>query len=63
MCNQDFRYVAIITLPVALLLAQFFDKLSNAGRRTGKTFACGAGLALIAAFAFLSAFVWWRISF
>lgn len=63
MCNQDFRYVAIITLPVALLLAQFFDKLSDAGRRTGKTFACGAGLALIAAFAFLSAFVWWRISF
>ena len=63
MCNQDFRYVAIITLPVALLLAQFFDKLSNAGRRTEKTFACGAGLALIAAFAFLSAFVWWRISF
>ena len=63
MCNQDFRYVAIITLPVALLLAQFFDKLSNAGRRTGKTFACGAGLALIAAVAFLSAFVWWRISF
>ena len=63
MCNQDFRYVAIITLPVALLLAQFFDKLSDAGRRTGKTFACGAGLALIAAFAFLSAFDWWRISF
>lgn len=63
MCNQDFRYVAIITLPVALLLAQFFDKLSDAGRRTGKTFACGAGLALIAVFAFLSAFVWWRISF
>lgn len=63
MCNQDFRYVAIITLPVALLLAQFFDKLSDAGRRTGKTFVCGAGLALIAAFAFLSAFVWWRISF
>lgn len=63
MCNQDFRYVAIITLPVALLLAQFLDKVPETGRRVWGTLACGAGLALIAAFAFLSAFVWWRISF
>lgn len=63
MCNQDFRYVAIITLPVALLLAQFLDKVPETGQRVWGTLACGAGLALIAAFAFLSAFVWWRISF
>lgn len=63
MCNQDFRYVAIITLPVALLLAQFLDKIPETGQRVWGTLACGAGLALIAVFAFLSAFVWWRISF
>lgn len=63
MCNQDFRYVAIITLPVALLLAQFLDKVPETGQRVWGTLACGAGLALIAVFAFLSAFVWWRISF
>lgn len=34
MCNQDFRYVAIITLPVALLLAQFLtsSRMPDGGR-------------------------------
>lgn len=55
MCNQDFRYVAIITLAWAILLAQFCNSIPRKGQ------VCV--LILVSVFAFLSAFIWWRISF
>ncbi len=55
MCNQDFRYVAIITLAWAILLAQFCNFIPRKGQI--------CVLILISVFAFLSAFIWWRISF
>ena len=55
MCNQDFRYVAIIPLAWAILLAQFCNFIPHKGQI--------CVLILISVFAFLSAFIWWRISF
>lgn len=55
MCNQDFRYVAIITLAWAILLAQFCNFIPRKGQI--------CVLILVSIFAFLSAFIWWRISF
>lgn len=55
MCNQDFRYIAIIVLVWAILLAQFCNTLPRKGQI--------CILLLVSAFAFLSAFIWWRISF
>jgi len=53
MCNQDFRYVAILPLPMAMILTLFADINSKAKMLI---------LPLSAIFAVLSAFVWWRIA-
>ena len=55
MCNQDFRYVAAITLPFALILTQFLQTLPRWCRI--------AGAALMWAFGMTAAVIWWRISF
>ena len=55
MCNQDFRYVALIALPIALLTAQLAAALPAGLKRTLT--------GLMAAFGVAAATVWWRISF
>lgn len=55
MCNQDFRYVAVLPLPLAMILALFSDILPPKGR----TCLIGA----IGLFSSLATVIWWRISF
>ena len=55
MCNQDFRYVALTALPIALLTAQLAAALPAGLKRTLT--------GLMAAFGVAAATVWWRISF
>ncbi len=53
MCNQDFRYVALLPLPMAMVLAMAADKLTPAWQR---------GLVvLLYGFAAAGAFVWWYV--
>ncbi len=54
MCNQDFRYVAILALPIAMVLAQFLAVCPKLWRQ--------GGILLLIGFAFLSAFTWWWIA-
>lgn len=53
MCNQDFRYVALLPLPVAMIW------------NLGLSSACGiwqkSGVVLLGGFSLFSAFVWWFV--
>ncbi len=54
MCNQDFRYVALLPLPMAMILALAADKLSPAWQR-------GTAV-LLYGFAVMAAVVWWYVA-
>lgn len=53
MCNQDFRYVALLPLPFAMILTTAADKQPLRGKR-------GAAV-LLYGFAATAAFVWWYV--
>lgn len=54
MCNQDFRYAAILTLPLGMMAARIIDAVPL---RLSLGFSFIFGL-----FSFLSAYVWWIVS-
>ena len=54
MCNQDFRYIAILPLAYALILGQWADQLSPILKRLI--------LALLSVFAVLSCFIWFFVA-
>lgn len=54
MCNQDFRYIAILPLSYALVLGQFTEQLPPILRRIV--------LALLSFFAVLSCYIWFFVS-
>ncbi|MCM1324588.1 MAG: glycosyltransferase family 39 protein [Acetobacter sp.] len=53
MCNQDFRYVAILPLPVAMVWSLGLNNISCLGQKIS--------FVLFGGFAILSAFVWWYV--
>lgn len=54
MCNQDFRYIAILPLSYALILGQFTEQLPPLARRMI--------LVLLSTFGVLSAYIWFFVS-
>ncbi|MBR5154190.1 MAG: glycosyltransferase family 39 protein [Alphaproteobacteria bacterium] len=54
MCNQDFRYVAILTTIMAMILGEFLKNLSDKLKI--------AIISLFILFSLLSMFIWWYIS-
>ena len=54
MCNQDFRYIAILPLAYALILGQFTEQMPPIFKRTT--------LVILSLFAALSCFIWFFVS-
>ena len=52
-CNQDFRYIAIFTLVMAMILGKTFMLLAKRIRN--------AGIVVISLFEALSLFIWWSV--
>ena len=53
MCNQDFRYVALLPLPMAMVWTMTTDKMTPLWRRNAA--------AVLFAFALMAAGIWWYV--